>query len=119
MDWYFEAFKCHEEPKIAFLQHKILRLIEANKGLRKEKKKAFKASGSSSLASLSQALPLAPSPSFLSTLTLTPLYPQFPHTHSLAKLSLFSETLPILFFSALVRPVPLKLSLLRIQSLNP
>ena len=64
---------------------------------------APEASGSSSLASLSQALPLAPSSSFFSMMPTPPLYLQIPHSNSSTKLSLFSETLPTPFSSALVR----------------
>ena len=48
IDWYFEASQSHQESKIASLKNKILRLIEANKGLKKDKM-APTAIGSSSL----------------------------------------------------------------------
>ena len=125
-DWCFETSKCYQGPEIASLQNKILRLTQANKWLKKEKM-ASEASGSSSLASLSQALPLAPSclsplaphgqapppapsSSFPSMPSTPLLHPQFPLTNSLSKLPLSSE---------LIRAVPLKLSLLRIHKLNP
>ena len=48
----FEASKHYQKPKIPSLPNKILRLTEANKWLKKDKK-APKARGFSSLASLS------------------------------------------------------------------
>ena len=74
-------------------------------------------SGFSSLASLSQAL--LTSFSYFPSMTPVPLlYPQVPHNNSLTKTSPFSETLPTPFSSELSEPVPLNISLLRIQKLN-
>ena len=87
---------------------------------------APKDSSSSSLVSLSQALPLvpscvcpsapcgqtpplAPSSSFLSMPTMPSLYPQFPCTNSLAKLPFSSETLPTPFSSVPIRTCPSKI----------
>ena len=90
---------------------------------------APEASGSSSLASLSQApspapscltpsapparapppVPASPVPSFC--LPTPPLRPQFPNTNSLARFPLFSETLPTPFSSELIRTYPFKIKL--------
>ena len=123
---YFEASPSYQESKFASLQNKILRLPEENKLLKKDKM-APKASHYSSLSSLSQDLPptssclspLAPCgqtlppgpPSSSPSLLSTPLqYPRFLHTNSLKGLPTFP-----LNFSQIV---PLKLSLLRIQTLK-
>lgn len=37
-DWYFEAFKCYQEPKTTSLQNANYKLTEANKQLKKEKR---------------------------------------------------------------------------------
>ena len=110
------ASQCYQESKIASLQIKVLRLTEANKGL-KEEKKTLKASGSSSSASLSQAPHLAPyclssllpmdrwtdptSGTIFLLLFCAPYassIPQVPRTNSLTELPLYSETLPNPFF---------------------
>lgn len=87
----------------------------------KKEKMALKASGSSSLPPLSQALPLVPSSSFSSLpLPIPPLCPQI-------SILIRSPNLPFpwnppyltrlpLYLS---EPFPLKLSFLRIQSLSP
>ena len=108
---------------MATLQNKILRLTEANRRLKKVTM-ASKASGSSSSASLSQALPLAPfsllrlfgqasppEPSFSSsTLPALPLHPQSPfHTNSLSKFLFFSEAFSTPFSSELIRTYPFKI----------
>ena len=75
-------------------------------------------SGSSCLASLSQAPLLASLSSFPSTIPVPSLYPQVPHNNSLTKTVPFSETLPTPLSSELSETVPLNISLLRIQKLN-
>ena len=75
-------------------------------------------SGFSCLASLSQAPLLASLSSFPSMIPVPSLYPQVPHNNSLTKTSPFSETLPTPLSSELSEPVPLNVSLLRIQKLN-
>ena len=97
-NWYFEASQLLSRVWNCLCK----RLTEASKWLKKDKM-APEAWGSSSLASLSQALPLAPSSSFFSMMPTPPLYLQIPHSNSSTKLSLFSETLPTPFSSALVR----------------
>ena len=75
-------------------------------------------SGSSCLASLSQAPLLALLSSFPSTIPVPSLYPQVPYNNSLTKTFPFSETLPTPLSSELSETVPLNISLLRIQKLN-
>ena len=58
---------------------------------------------------MSQTPPPMPSSSFSSTPPMPPLYPQSSQTNSLAKLPLFSETLPTPFSSELVRIYPFKI----------
>ena len=119
IDWYFVVIQSSQESKIASLQNKILRLIEANKGLKKYKM-APTASGSSLAFGVRLLLfylfspsffPHPPAPpgqtppwelSYLPPSLLHCLCFLYPHSKVLAELPLFSETLPTPFSSELV-----------------
>ena len=75
-------------------------------------------SGCSCLASLSQAPLLTSFSSFPFMIPVPLLYPQVPHIILSPKLPLLLETLPTPLSSELSEPVPLNVSLLRIQKLN-
>ena len=69
----------------------------------------FEASCSSSLAPPVQALAQTSSSSFPFILLIPPLYPQFPHTNSIAKLPFCPEALPAPLFSEPIRTCPFKI----------
>ena len=108
-DWYLIGIsKVYQESKIVSSQNKILRLIEANKQLNKDKIASI-ASCCSPPAPCAQAAPPALSSFFLSIPSTLPLYPQFPQTNSLTELPLFPEPLPTPSSSEPIRTCPFKI----------